>query len=222
MPNPSIRLREARERAGYSSGTAAAEAFGWPASTYLGHENGSRGLRKNSAERYARAFGVSWSWLMGGKDESASPVISSSIPVAGLIDPGAFRKAPPATGPIPELRMEVPGFEHEGLRAWELARSKDHHFLITAPAGYLEGTTALRPGDEVIFRREAAGRFETAAWRLDRGEATGELVWSTAYAAPSEVEREGWILIDQPEVELLGIVVAEFKLRSRVQPPEET
>ena len=69
MTSPAQRLQLARERAGYRTGTDAARAFGWKASTYLGHENGSRGLRKDAAQRYARAFGVQWTWLIGGQGE---------------------------------------------------------------------------------------------------------------------------------------------------------
>lgn len=67
----SERLREARLRAGYATATDAARAFGWTPSTYMGHENGSRGLRKEAAQRYARGFGVSWTWLLGGDEEMA-------------------------------------------------------------------------------------------------------------------------------------------------------
>lgn len=63
------RLQGARERAGYSSATAAADAFGWASSTYLGHENGSRGLRSSTARTYALAFRVKPEWLLYGRDE---------------------------------------------------------------------------------------------------------------------------------------------------------
>lgn len=48
------RLAEARRQAGYESATAAAEALGLRPPTYMGHENGSRGLRREAAELYAR------------------------------------------------------------------------------------------------------------------------------------------------------------------------
>ncbi|WP_316172453.1 XRE family transcriptional regulator [Bradyrhizobium sp. SZCCHNRI2049] len=61
------RLTAARKEAGYPTATAAAEALGIPEPTYLGHENGSRGFRKASAELYARRFGVSLEWLLTGR-----------------------------------------------------------------------------------------------------------------------------------------------------------
>jgi transcriptional regulator with XRE-family HTH domain len=51
----------------YKTGTRAAKAMGLPPATYLAHENGSRGGRRN-AERYARFFGVDLLWLLTGKD----------------------------------------------------------------------------------------------------------------------------------------------------------
>ena len=62
------RLRTARRDAGFASAAAAAKAFGWPIGTYSCHENGSRGIKLDVAERYARAFGVDPVWLLrGGK-----------------------------------------------------------------------------------------------------------------------------------------------------------
>ncbi len=64
---PYNRLRTAREAAGYTEATAAAEAFGWKTPTYLGHENGSRNMKPDVAARYGKAFGVSPEWLLFGQ-----------------------------------------------------------------------------------------------------------------------------------------------------------
>lgn len=72
----SDRLRRARIEAGFQDGTEAARRFGWPAPTYLSHENGSRGVKGDRIRDYARAFRVSPEWLMFGGAEppdSASP-----------------------------------------------------------------------------------------------------------------------------------------------------
>lgn len=63
------RLQHARELAGYDTATDAANALSVPPPTYMGHENGSRGFRNPSAERYARFFRVSFEWLQTGKGE---------------------------------------------------------------------------------------------------------------------------------------------------------
>ncbi len=55
---PHQRLRLAREQAGFARASDAARAMGIEEPTYLGHENGSRGLSR-AAARYARFFGVS-------------------------------------------------------------------------------------------------------------------------------------------------------------------
>ena len=61
------RLRRARNDAGYVTAKDAADAFGWNEVTYRSHEAGDRGIRKSVAERYARAFRVSFEWLYLGR-----------------------------------------------------------------------------------------------------------------------------------------------------------
>jgi phage repressor protein C with HTH and peptisase S24 domain len=72
------RLRQARKEAGYESPSDAARALGAELPTYLGHENGSRGLSR-TAMRYADFFHVRLDWLLTGRgamreaeDESAA------------------------------------------------------------------------------------------------------------------------------------------------------
>jgi hypothetical protein len=66
MDDPAARLRIARLRAGYETGKLAAEALGFPVSTYLSHENGSRGISARKAEIYARKYKVREQWLLYG------------------------------------------------------------------------------------------------------------------------------------------------------------
>jgi transcriptional regulator with XRE-family HTH domain len=66
MNDPAARLRIARLRAGYETAKEAAEALGIPVSTYLGHENGSRGITAKQAEIYARKYKVREQWLLYG------------------------------------------------------------------------------------------------------------------------------------------------------------
>jgi transcriptional regulator with XRE-family HTH domain len=66
MTDPAERLRIARLRAGFSTGKEAAEAMGFPVSTYLAHENGSRGYPASKAATYARKFKVPEVWLLYG------------------------------------------------------------------------------------------------------------------------------------------------------------
>ena len=93
MKTPADRLKERREQLGYDTAAAAARAFGWPAATYRGHENGNRGLSE-AAEIYARAFGVSLDWLLTGLDRghAFTPTIHGLairyIPVVTLAELG--------------------------------------------------------------------------------------------------------------------------------------
>lgn len=66
VSDPAERLRIARLRAGFSTGKEAAEALGFPVSTYLAHENGSRGYPAKKAFTYARRFKVREQWLLYG------------------------------------------------------------------------------------------------------------------------------------------------------------
>ena len=66
MDSPAARLRIARLRAGYETGKDAAEALGFPVSTYLSHENGSRGISAKRAVTYARKYKVREQWLLYG------------------------------------------------------------------------------------------------------------------------------------------------------------
>lgn len=63
------RLAWARETAGFETATEGASALDVPGPTYLGHENGSRGFKRDSAVNYARRFKVSLEWLLTGKGE---------------------------------------------------------------------------------------------------------------------------------------------------------
>lgn len=66
MTDPAERLRIARLRAGFETGKEAALAMGFPVSTYLAHENGSRGYPAGKAATYARKFKVPEVWLLYG------------------------------------------------------------------------------------------------------------------------------------------------------------
>ena len=63
------RLREARESAGFKTGTDAAKFLGVATQTYLAHENGNRDVPTDAGERYAARFKVDFAWLMTGRGE---------------------------------------------------------------------------------------------------------------------------------------------------------
>lgn len=60
------RLRQAREKAGFQSAQAAAEALGMSPSTYRAHENGQNDFDLEYAETYAAKFGSNAIYLLTG------------------------------------------------------------------------------------------------------------------------------------------------------------
>lgn len=91
--DPHERLRRARIEAGFESAVDAARAYGWNEATYRSHENGIRGLLKEPAERYARAFKKPVEWLLFGKNqrptEAASTEDTATVPLVGYVGAGA-------------------------------------------------------------------------------------------------------------------------------------
>ncbi len=92
MAEPFERLQEARKRAGFNTPTEAKDAFGWK-STYLSHENGTRGLRPRVAERYARAFHVRAEYILYGRGSlngaQAPSQPRKTVPLVGFVSAGA-------------------------------------------------------------------------------------------------------------------------------------
>lgn len=87
METVSDRLRQAREAAGFDNAREAAAALGLTYSTYAGHENGSRGPRREQLLQYARKFKVSTDWLLTGK--GPPPIGPRQVPVMGYVGAGA-------------------------------------------------------------------------------------------------------------------------------------
>lgn len=76
MESANDRLRTIREKRGYDSAKAAAEAMGIAVPTYLQHESGLRGsgsVPRKAAERYASFFRVSPEWLLFGAGDATDP-----------------------------------------------------------------------------------------------------------------------------------------------------
>jgi phage repressor protein C with HTH and peptisase S24 domain len=103
------RLAQARKEAGFASGSAAAKALGVREPTYLGHENGSRGFKRASAELYARRFDVSLEWLLTGRGSKSrkpprpEPGETRYIPLVGYVGAGAQTHYFNNDGPVDEV-----------------------------------------------------------------------------------------------------------------------
>lgn len=90
MKSTAQRLKQARIDAGYESATQAARAMGISVSTYSAHENGQNGLKLKFAEKYARKFKISQSWLLTGENGGSSQNTSQigMVPVVGRVSAG--------------------------------------------------------------------------------------------------------------------------------------
>lgn len=79
---PAQRLRQARIEAGYDSAAAFAQAHELTESSYRSHENGSRGMTRPIAERYARLLGgsVTWQWLLFGDELKPAESLGQPAP----------------------------------------------------------------------------------------------------------------------------------------------
>ncbi|MCP4392943.1 MAG: helix-turn-helix transcriptional regulator [Alphaproteobacteria bacterium] len=63
-----LRLKEARETAGYKSAADFANKCGFTEGTYRSHENGTRNLTESAAKRYAKELNSSWLHLLYGDE----------------------------------------------------------------------------------------------------------------------------------------------------------
>lgn len=87
---PSDRLQKARREAGYETAVDAARAFGWGQSTYISHENGTRGLKPDKAAQYAKAFRVQPEWILYGHTKKAAHERGKrTVPLVGYVGAGA-------------------------------------------------------------------------------------------------------------------------------------
>ena len=116
MDTPADRLKLARERAGYKDAKSAAEAMGAKVSTYLQHENGTRGLPASRAQRYGRFFRAAPEWLLYGK--GTEPTVAL-LPVRPIMLPVELPSEEALTGAWRTILRGIP--EYPTLDLDELA-----------------------------------------------------------------------------------------------------
>lgn len=213
------RLKQARERAGFASAKAAAEAMGVPVATYVQHESGVRGYPASRAQRYAQFFRVRPEWLIyGSGKESEAIALGPQLYVKGEVAAGVWRDA-----------WELPQDEWEAFvgRA-DVAVSLRQRFGLRVvgesmnevyPPGTIlecvqyEGQ-AIPNGKRVIVQRWRAGHgVETTVKEFHQ--ADDGAIWlvprstNPAFQSPFRVD------VPEPgveRIEVIGLVVASIRL----------
>lgn len=136
------RLVKARLAAEFHDAKSACRAFGWTYHTYIQHERGERGLRRDVAERYAKAFKVRAAWLLVGEGEMASIPTQENIPILGYA--GARERVNLIDSDGETVMDEVhPLRAEDGFRA-----------IVVKGDSMLP---AYRDGDALFFRQDGEG-----------------------------------------------------------------
>jgi transcriptional regulator with XRE-family HTH domain len=165
MSDSGKRLREVRERRGYTSAKSAAEAMGASIATYIQHESGVRGYPATKADRYAKFFRTTPEWLLYGREAAPAP-LGPQLFVKGAVAAGVWRDAEEwleerwdsFTG---RADITVPHSQRFGLRVE--GNSMD---LVYPPGTILEcvkyyGDEAIPNGKRVIVeRKKQCGEIE--------------------------------------------------------------
>jgi SOS-response transcriptional repressor LexA len=219
MSDASERLRQAREKSGYHSAKAAAEAMGVRVPTYIQHENGTRGYPAARAERYGRFFRVAPEWLLYGKTSNAEPAeLGPRLFVKGDVAAGVWKEA----WEIPEDEWEmftgradvaVPLQKRFGLRV--VGNSMDQ---VYPPGTILEcvqhnGDDPIPSGKRVIvLRTKIGGAVEATVKELVRDESGTE--WFVPRSNNPAYQAFRGDQPDSPDivsVEVVGTVVASTR-----------
>lgn len=171
LPDQALRLISAR-RQKFKTAKAAADFHGWNYATYSQHERGINGLRKDSAEKYARAFGVTAGWLLTGDGERAAVVPVRGNAGAGPDGSVLFSEgdqelgeapAPPNYGPT-TVALKVRGESMRGIAedGWYVYYDErhdppsDHMLGRLCVVGLADGRVMVK----WLHRGRGLGRFD--------------------------------------------------------------
>ena len=146
---PHERLAQIRAAAGYDTPSDAARAFGWNETTYRSHENGTRGIRSDIAERYAKAFRSSAAFILTGEGEPDSGLMKEEVLAALEVAFSAFcrseiaaREAARALLAVLLTRKQPP----VGLRRTDQVRVLTHQLVEQyADQALQKRRTSIRP-----------------------------------------------------------------------------
>ena len=130
-PAPAQRLEFARLTRGFKTAKEAAVFFGWPYATYAQHENGERGIGRQSA-KYAAAYRVSEGWLLTG--EGSAPRAESDEPATDRTKGQPIRYVPGEQIVLPDRRIRLPVYAGAAGGSGKLIVSPDIVDRVEMPA----------------------------------------------------------------------------------------
>lgn len=165
------RLKAARERM-FETAAEAAQAMGVNYQTYAAHENGSRGLRRDAAMRYAKFFNISLEYLLTGRknlsrnDTTArlAPIVDGDgMPVKGFVRAGIWQESYAPENELLTLPISADSRFPKHLQ-YALEIQGDSIDRRAKPGEYavcVEWHGPVQPEDVVIVERRRAGLFES-------------------------------------------------------------
>jgi len=215
---PGDRLIDLREKRGFQTAREAARAFGWNEVTYRSHENGTRNIPYDVAQRYAAAFGSTPQYILSGATDAAAPphIVNhiSTVKVLGTVAAGTFRYD--EFGEIDGL--EIPVVPHKGIPA-----SAQYAVLVDGPsvnqripdgmyavcALYDQYPGGAHHGNLVHVVRETAGLYEHTIKELRFTEKGREL-----YPVSDDPRFQEVTVLDNGHdaiVRIHGVVIGQYK-----------
>jgi SOS-response transcriptional repressor LexA len=221
MGTPGERLKDSRVASGYSSAKAAAEAMGLSVATYVQHENGTRGIPADRAQRYARFFRTTPEWLLYGRevgDRTTTAQLGPPIPIQGAVAAGVWRER----FEYPEEEWEMftgsPNIAAPIRQRFGLRVEGDSMDVLYPPGTVLEcvrywGDEPIPTGKRVIVQRtHDDGSVETTV--KEYHEDRDGVVWlvprssNPAFQAPFRVDQPGPGVAD---IRVVALVVASTR-----------
>jgi hypothetical protein len=219
LESPAEKLRAARIKAGYTSAADACRAFGWMTnySTYVHHENGTRGGRgipKEWALRYVAAFkktGLSLSDLLGLKDDVEASV---GLVVMGAVEMGVWREQTLDVQERNTRTLKVPPSKKRGERR-ALQVLDDSVDKLIAPGEYAIYRPLQEPHDldaltgQLLFVECVVRKMVERSIRIASMHKDGRLKL-TAHSRNPKFDSVMMYPCAQGNVTLLGLVVGKY------------
>jgi hypothetical protein len=210
--SPADILRSARIARGFATAAEAARYFGWSDVTYTSHENGTRGLRKDTAERYAKAYGIDAATLLGLTSSSLHIDADQGVNIIGTAAWGLWRDTAMqymGTSVHIDLPRSTKGTPRRAVLIGDASVDKtvlQDSYAIYEPV--LEPATI--PTGRLVVIRRTRGTLEELSVRRVQSNIDGRLRLTSHSHSPHYHEVITLDLTDPEGVEILGIVVGKY------------